>query len=170
MITSPARCACGAFFYMGESIPATISIGGKLPNRLVDEFEKLLDSNSDGFSNTDPRNNPCGSFELTNDQAYNGEFEDLEAFCRKNQLTYVRKSDAKYDFEAEYICWQPGMESPKIIAGSQNSGPVVTLKMLIAAKEDGNTLDEVIADNTPIDVPDFAIVNDDEVPEVASVS
>ena len=50
-----------------------------------------------------------GVINLKHDQARNGEFEELEDFCRENDIPYCRVSDSYCEYQAEEVWWLPGM-------------------------------------------------------------
>ena len=98
---------------MGSHCPGIIRIGGKLKNKDVKKFCKLLSEsyvsieygNDKDFTPTNKRDllQGCtdGHLILTNDQASNGRFEMLEEGCRKMGLSYDRHSDPVYEYNAE---------------------------------------------------------------------
>lgn len=58
------------------------------------------------------RNPPASSvLRFRNDQAVLGEFPETEQFCIENDIPFDRNSDHYCEYDAETVCWRPGMES-----------------------------------------------------------
>lgn len=51
-----------------------------------------------------------GLINLKDHQATNGEFEELETFCRENGIPYSRVSESYCENQAEEVWWLPGMK------------------------------------------------------------
>lgn len=131
---------------MSDRFSGEITIGGKLPRakaqtlcdairadcpcidwgdrRLddvtVDELSDLLDDE--------------GRLQLVDDQASGGEFAAIENACEQLGLTFVRRSEAKYEYDAEIVFWTPKMGNgqPTCVLATQDGEPLVSQRDLNA--------------------------------------
>ena len=123
---------------MGEYYPGEITIGGKVPAALLEEF--LREATSTGASLGDYEEaafaagtveellkafDEDGHLRLADPQASFGQFEGLEAFCLQHGIPFDRHSDAHHEVDAENIYFRPGMERPARVT-SDNLGDDLT--------------------------------------------
>lgn len=100
---------------MADRMYAKITIGGrisahtgaKLIETLKDEGLLYNENNLSKYKQED------GTYEFEDEEVSRVRFEDLESFCVKNGVSFERNSDAKYEYNAEKVWWQPGMEKPQ---------------------------------------------------------
>lgn len=81
----------------GEFSPKDTSLGD-YPS-LEKYFEAFLNEDGDALAFVD-------------EQAPNGEFEEIETFCRENNIAYDRMHICSGPYQAEYVYWRPGMSEP----------------------------------------------------------
>jgi hypothetical protein len=100
---------------MSESVWASIEIGGNIPADKLDEFAQAL--SNEMFDEGGPDENTedawiqhikdtaaeGSTLELTDSSASWGEFADLEKWLLKNDITFVRQSEAFGEYNGEYI-------------------------------------------------------------------
>jgi hypothetical protein len=119
---------------MGEYYPGEITIGGKVPAALLDEFLSAAASTGASVGDYEEAVFAAGTVEellkvldedghlrLADAQASYGQFEELEAFCVEHGIPFDRHSDAKYEFDAENVYFRPGMKAPESVP-SNNAG------------------------------------------------
>ena len=119
---------------MGERYPGQITIGGKLPAALLEEFLSELNSagartggyDGDPFHAADADGlrgalDDDGHLVLADAEASYGQFEELEAFCVEHGIPFDRHSDAHYEFDAQNVYFRPGMRNPESVP-SNNAG------------------------------------------------
>ena len=95
---------------MGDRVSASITIGGRLPVALVDDFVSLLKAErlstewgGELFDREQlPQDEPLRLFAQ---EVRNGEIADVEDFCCANVLPFVRWSGASGSFDAEIVVW-----------------------------------------------------------------
>jgi hypothetical protein len=110
---------------MADRFPGEITIGGKVPATLLQEFLGELNSTSakvgayDGAefvakTAADLRGvlDENGHLFLADDRAPNGQFAELEDFCVRHGIPFDRHSDARHGFKAENVTYRPGMKRP----------------------------------------------------------
>ena len=108
---------------MGDHFPGKITIGGQIDQKtlplLIEVISKEgvgVDGDYDSYASEEEireyvhesiKTNQTITF--SNAEASMGEFETLEKFCVENNLHFERHSDAKYEFDAEWVWWYPGL-------------------------------------------------------------
>ncbi len=110
---------------MADCFPGEITIGGKVPAALLEEFLGELNSTGakvgayDGAefvakTAADLRQvlDESGRLFLASDRAPNGQFAELEDFCVRHGIPFDRHSDARHGFKAENVMYRPGMKRP----------------------------------------------------------
>lgn len=109
---------------MSDRMGAEITIGGQL--KIADTAKLLTAINADGpglewgqsggdYESLDEVTGEDGTICLMDDEARIGEFESIESTCRELGLTYVRKSEGRYEHNPEIAWWQPGMQEPAVV-------------------------------------------------------
>lgn len=122
---------------MSDRIPAAIDIGGELPKELVDDFIQAIADNGPSLEWGDKPFEPKtaqdlmeartdGLLTLKADDARQGCFHSVEAFCAKHGLSYDRQSDAKCDFDGELVQKRPG-EKEHIMYCTNTGIPLVAV-------------------------------------------
>lgn len=100
------------------------------------------------------------------DGAHAGRFDDLEAFCIANGLTFVVHSSAGDEADAELRWWAPGFEEVRWTDALENGLPVFTRSAILDAMGDGECaerfarLEDWLASRTPPVVPPLRIQED----------
>jgi hypothetical protein len=109
---------------MTEPISAQIWVGGPIPRRLVPELCKTIGDEGVSLEWDDTCFQPECEEELVaaledadgvrllylcDNQADYGEFDQLEKFCLREQMTFRRQSDSKIEFDAELVENRPGI-------------------------------------------------------------
>jgi hypothetical protein len=69
------------------------------------------------------------------DEALGGAFPDLENFLVRHGIAFDRRSDAKYEYDAEIVFFRRGMAEPGWVRATQNGQPVVLLEQLQTARQ-----------------------------------
>jgi hypothetical protein len=123
---------------MSDRFPGEITIGGKLPAALLDEFLGEVASTGASVGGYDGPAFDCKNADdlrqaldtdrhlvLADAEASYGQFEELEAFCVKHGLPFDRHSDAKYEFDSVNVRFRPGMKRP-VEVPSDNCGENLT--------------------------------------------
>lgn len=130
---------------MGSSAPAQIYIGGTIKGQeTLDKFKALVDEvkefNLNGAANIAEAQKNGEPFYLSNSDARYGEFEDLEDFCKDNNLSYVRYTGSDGgDITPMVQWWVPGMEKPVYRATSSEGDvtvPLISLQQIFSAVEE----------------------------------
>ena len=110
---------------MSDRMPAVLTIGGRLKKK---DVSRLIEAINDAgvslewgdayVTITDEteliewaRSN-AGHLVCRDDEAAWGEFPSLESLCRELGLAYNRHSSAKYEYDAEFVWFRPGMKQP----------------------------------------------------------
>ena len=117
---------------MSEHLCAHITIGGKLERSHLPELLKAITEAGVSLEWGDCCFRPAtetdllearknGQIFLCDEQARNGEFEELELTCRRLGLAYTRYSEGKYEYDPEIVDWRPGMKEPLIRRSSNSS-------------------------------------------------
>jgi len=141
---------------MAERMAAEIKIGGPVPAPLVPELLALL--SQEGvvvgweeipFSATtitellhlaQDDSQPVPLHMVDYEAAW-GRFAALEAFLAAHAIAFDRRTEAKYEYDAELVQFRPGMQEPCVQATNQDGEPVVTvsyLRPVCAALEQGH--------------------------------
>lgn len=98
--------------------------------------------------------------------AIDGGFEELEAWCRDNGLSYDRHNNAGFEYRAEYVLWRPGFNQVKTVASDDDGGMYVDARPAAEARmalRHGNVLsalrilDTLLADYNTEDLPQFKL-------------
>jgi len=114
---------------MSDRFAGEIEIGGKVPKDLAQDLvdavaeEGAAEGNDWGGKEFSPQSPgelmgvvAASGFEgilrLVNDQASFGAFTYLEAFCVKHGIAFNRKSEARYEYDAELVQFRSGMKEP----------------------------------------------------------
>jgi len=119
---------------MADCFPGEVTIGGKVPSALLEEFLGAVASA--GASAGDYGDPPFdgrtaeelldaldgnGHLRLVDAEARYGQFEELEGFLQEHGIPFDRHSDARHEFDAVKVMFRPGMERPAEVA-SNNVG------------------------------------------------
>ena len=133
---------------MSESIPACISIGGKVRANLAPQLCKAIAVEGVALEWGDGHFRPKSPHELLearreidgtpvlwlcDDQANWGRFAALEAFLVKHGIAFNCQSDGKGEFSPDLIVFRPGF-GPVRIMTSTGGEPVITAKSMEPVK------------------------------------
>ena len=136
---------------MSEPIPAKIEIGGRITRSQFDEMLRL-----EGFELGDPgtgpmyegaslESSPTPRLVIGYHSANYGEFPDLEAYLVSNGIPFDRHSDARYEIDAEEVCFRSGMEKPLVSTGTQDdASPVVNQADVAKAIEQAASAEDAV--------------------------
>jgi len=86
---------------MADNAWAEITIGGNLIAEKVGDLTKILNNECGYLLEEDKTLNDHlyqGNLYFENSEAANGEFKELEEFCKENKLSFIRTSDAFYNW------------------------------------------------------------------------
>lgn len=122
---------------MSDSIPAEIYIGGALKPEAVEEFLEAINADAPGldydgsveFDDLESLRQALdddGQLHFMDNQARNGVFEHIEDFCTTHGLFFQRHSDAKFEYDAQWVVLAPGMKESKWYPATQNGGVVTS--------------------------------------------
>ncbi len=122
---------------MADRFPAVITIGGRIPRRLLDELagviadQGLCDGWGDRYLDKKKIMEDIVSaadqtlpVQYVNDQARYGEFEDLESWLTNHGIDFDRHNDARYEYDAENV-YGRGRKQPAITGSNQNGEDVI---------------------------------------------
>jgi len=109
---------------MSDRIPADIWIGGKIAASLVPGLCAAITDEGLSLEWGDARVRPTGADDLTDalkanaqgvrllwfcdDEACCGEFDILESFLREHQISFIRHSAGRYEYDPETVHFRPG--------------------------------------------------------------
>jgi len=136
---------------MADYMAANIEIGGKLPQGKLTELLSLIDDlSAEGYCGSPPNQEflvKCTDNKkpvvLYDDQARYGEFEELEQFCIKNNLTFKRQSSPKYEYEGQIRFFSPD-SGDRVIGATDDGELYLKLSELEEYQKKGLTLPGVI--------------------------
>ncbi len=128
---------------MADNFPGEITIGGKVPANLLEEFLGELDSTGakvggydgaefDAKTAHDLRQalDENGHLFLADAEARYGQFEELEAFCVQHGISFDRHSDARYEFDAENVYFRPGMKGPLVVRSDNDGDDLLDISLV----------------------------------------
>lgn len=121
---------------MADRFPGKIEIGGEIKPELIDGLLEAIQQDSpcsgpDYFGETPESLEDLHTavhddyLTLTDDQAHYGNFPAIEAFCIANKIPFQRHSDAKYEYDAEFIVFQADWDKPRHHHATNNEQLVV---------------------------------------------
>ena len=118
---------------MADRFPASITIGGRIPRRLLYELAGVIatqgacaDWGDRYLEKAEITRDIRKAFEkgdtvrFVNDQAAYGEFHDLEPWLTRHGIDFDRHNDARYEYDAENV-YGRGRRRP-VVAGSNQDG------------------------------------------------
>lgn len=130
---------------MSERMATDIEIGGPVPANLVTDLISQIDSEGlfvgwaeDSFEAKTAedllayarRGPKPGTLHLGDFEVAWGRFPDLEDFLVENRISFDRRSDAKYEYDAELVRYRAGMKQPQVCYTLQDKIPVVPVRDL----------------------------------------
>lgn len=117
---------------MADRYPAEIQIGGDFPRSKLSDFFNSIEGYSEWDEGPSPENEKellrCVSgdcLELTNHEARNGEFEDMESWLCENDIPFDRFSGSYGEYSAEMAWYRPGMDRPEVALMGNSGGFVI---------------------------------------------
>jgi hypothetical protein len=160
-----------------ERMFAKIKIGGRLPRSLVPELCRVIACQEVQLQAGDSPFTPEIEADLEEavggnrhieleDDGSPGDFEDIEAFCRENDLPFDVWHETKYEYDALLHIFRPGQEDV-MLRTDANERPLVgydKVRCVIGMIRDGESTDAVavallkIAPEIP-DLPPFEVVD-----------
>lgn len=145
---------------MSERISAEITIGGTLSTVLLGGLVQAINSQEcrDDWgggivSLADPEehggeaasqllalrsSNHHGCLWFCDEEAVNGEFEELEGFCEENDISFCRKSGGSLDYSPEVKEFRSGMEGADVYNTDNEGNPSIkggAVQSLVAKAE-----------------------------------
>lgn len=133
---------------MSDRIPALIEIGGPIPRALVPKLlrrikaeglrwnwcEEPVAASTPEELLTELKRHDSEVLSIGDDQAAWGEFE-LEDFLMEHNITFDRRSDAKYEYDGLLVRFRPGMKEPAETLATQDGDPTIPLDELRPIQE-----------------------------------
>ena len=134
---------------MSDRIAAEIYIGGMLSSRLVAGLCTTVSAQGVSLDWGDAAFSPESAGELLaqrrkyhgelvlalcDDQARSGCFEPLEEFLIARRIPFDRYHEAKYEFDAELVCYRPGKQ-PTVIITDADRKPIVRFAAVAQAQQ-----------------------------------
>ena len=146
---------------MADRMAASIEIGGKIKNELLDEFIALASEyGTDDWSAGANKKyvmeaiNNKKPLVLSDPEVAWGEFTDIEAFCKEHRLSFKRHASPKYEYEGEihYYVPEKGLFT---IGATDDKTPYLKDYELRKLQEQGGSLETVmgIIDNFLTKIP-----------------
>jgi hypothetical protein len=143
---------------MSDRFPGEITIGGRIPRRLLDTLAGMIASEGVSIdwqyaldkaavrAAIEAAAAKGETVRFTNDEAAYGEFLDLEGWLTSHGIHFDRHSDARYEYDGENAYHRGGRKVIVMPAG-QNGDPQVRcqdiLKILDNSKADKAKLDSI---------------------------
>ena len=137
---------------MSDRFPAEITIGGRIPRRLLDELAGMIAAEAVSLdwqyaldkaavlAAIGTAASKCETVRFTDDEAVCGQFDDLENWLTGHGIDFDRHSDARYEYDGENA-YGRGRKRP-VIRNSDQSG-----KDLVSGEE----VRKVLASQAPPD-------------------
>ena len=137
---------------MSDRFPAEISIGGRIPRRLLDELAGMIASEGVSIdwqyaldktavrAAIETAASKGQTVRFTDDEAVCGQFEDLENWLTSHAIDFDRHGDARYEYDGENA-YGRGRKRPVIVNADQSG------KDLVSAEE----VRKVLASQAPPD-------------------
>ncbi len=132
---------------MSDNFPASISIGGELRlhspvGTLQDEWDEKIREfyecvnvsfknfeeegyNLSSIKDLEKNLNHSGYLTISDSQALNGYFEDIEKLCKYLGLSFDRVSDAYYEYDGEFESYRPDQKPKSENFKADQSGCIV---------------------------------------------
>jgi hypothetical protein len=116
---------------MSDHFPGEITIGGDIPNRLLDRLSEMIASEGVSIDWQYALDRPAvrkaieeaaakgETARFTDDEAICGQFEDLEAFLVRHRIHFDRHSDARYEYDSENVYYR-GAGKPLVVPSNQS--------------------------------------------------
>lgn len=134
---------------MADRFPAEITIGGRIPHRLLDELAGMIASEgvSIDWQYTLDKAAVRAAIEaaaargetvrFTDDEAVCGLFDDLESWLISHGIHFDRHSDARYEYDSENVYYRGGREAMTMLA-RQNGRPLVECGAVLDITQDSS--------------------------------
>lgn len=138
---------------MAEEVGISIVAGGKVTRKVWDKFLDACEEASISFDL-----NHLGQLCLDDTRNY-GATDEERAILREHGIAFRASNDARYDVPALLQVWFPGMAGEMEAPSDQDGKTMVDLADLVAARDAGRTLEEVLAKMEPLarEVPRMVI-------------
>lgn len=133
---------------MSDRMAAEIFIGGTIPSQLVAPLCRAITADGVSLDWGDAVFQPATARELLthrrdhhgvrvlalcDDQARSGCFETLEQFLITEDIAFDRYHEAKYEFDAEWVCYRPGRK-PLVLVTDADRRPIVRADVVAKAQ------------------------------------
>lgn len=143
---------------MSEPIPASISIWGKISRDKVGELAEAIVEQGAGPDWNESFRNAEEATSWLMDQIMNertvivfdyeanyGNLDDVVKFCKDNGLSFILHNDARYEYDAGSVYWDPKTRKEKAAASDQQGNTLIDIVPLQQAldKPDKIALDEI---------------------------
>lgn len=136
---------------MPDCMPADIIIGGQVTRSQWDRmvaacgwlhhFDPVTHEDSSGMIDFG------GHLNLHDPDAAWGHFEQLEGVLREEGISYDRRANAAYEYDAQEASWRPGMGGELVAVGGQDGGGVmVEAEVVVDYLSRHLSLDDVMAE------------------------
>jgi len=122
---------------MSDRFPAEITIGGRIPRRLLDELAGMIASEGVSIDwqytldkaavqkAIEEAGAKGETVRFTDDEACYGQFEDLENWLTSHGIDFDRHSDARYEYDGENAHGR-GRKRPVIMNSDQSGNDLVS--------------------------------------------
>jgi hypothetical protein len=115
---------------MSEPIGMSIEIGGNLPDSLVEEFMSKLTNEISESTGPDTAKGLRATAGKKTIKWYGisdfGEVDNLKAFCKHHDLSFIHHSEAKYEYDASIDFWIPGMKEIEVLNSTQDGDVMIS--------------------------------------------
>jgi hypothetical protein len=154
---------------MADRMPAYILIGGQMTPAVAEELCQQVCQSGAGWEFgeayysdwTEVKKhlldamNDEEHLRLCDDNATWGRFESLENWLCENGLPWKRHCSAKYEYDADWTYWQPGMDEPDTVASNEDGEEMLAISSLKHALGQKDPLAAVTALVSEITVPEI---------------
>lgn len=98
-----------------------------------------------------------GTLRLVDEEARYGQFDAIESACRELGLSFVRHSEARYEYDGELVWWQPGMNEVGWSCADQEANPLVAVSEIRRWLEQNLNVSKMLDRHTPPEMPPFKL-------------
>ena len=145
---------------MSEPFWLTLTVGGDLTN---DTDQELLDLIEEQGPETEPEiDEETGHLTVQIPDVNYANLETVEAFCRKNHLSFNKWVDGKAGFDSIIAYWRPGMEYPGACTANNDGQPVIRISDVweaLVTAPDHSAITDLLEKTEPPDLPRYRIVD-----------
>jgi hypothetical protein len=120
---------------MSDPIGMSITIGGELPASLIQEFLDAIKDIGDLIGPSTEEDLRAEISQKPNSIQWQGitnfgYCEMVEAFCENHNLSYVKHTEAKYEYDADVRYWVPGMKAQTVVKSDQEGTIQIPVELI----------------------------------------